>query len=140
MQPSNPEDIAKTIRNTAELFDLEHQAVIGTHISGEIVYWNRAAEQLYGWSADEVLGRNIVEVTPSQPSREQAAAIMGRLQLGHSWSGAFLVRTRAGEEFEARVRDVPVQNARGDLVGIVGVSARGAEVRDGGAPPSDAAV
>ena len=113
-----------TIRQVAELFDTEQQAVIGTRLSGEIVYWNRAAERLYGWSADEVRGRSIVDVTPSRPSREQAKAIMSRLQMGRSWAGAFRVRDRGGAEFRARVRDVPVLDSRGDLVGIVGVSAR----------------
>lgn len=122
--PFIPEEVVEKIRQVAELFDTEQQAVIGTCLSGEIVYWNRAAERLYGWSADEVKGRSIVDVTPSTPSREQAEAIMGRLQTGHSWSGAFRVRDRGGAEFRAQVRDVPVLDARGDLVGIVGVSAR----------------
>ncbi len=110
------------VRRTAELFDTDHQAVIGTLISGVIVCWNRAAHRLYGWSADEVLGRNIVEVTPTRLSRAQAIAIMHRLQAGHSWTGRFRVRTRDGQEFEAHVRDVPVQDSDGVLVGIVGVS------------------
>jgi PAS domain S-box-containing protein len=122
--PSIPDPAVDMIRQVAELFDTERQAVIGTRLSGEIVYWNRAAERLYGWSTDEVRGRSIVDVTPSRPSREQARAIMSRLQMGHSWAGAFRVRDRGGAEFRAQVRDVPVLDARGDLVGIVGVSTR----------------
>ncbi len=112
------------IRKAAELFDTEHQAVIGTLVAGAIVYWNPAAERLYGWTANEVMGRDIVEVTPSTPSREQAIALMNRLREGHSWTGRFRVRRRDGEEFEALVRDVPVLDAKGRLVGIVGVSER----------------
>jgi PAS domain S-box-containing protein len=124
IEPRAAEGAEAAIRKAAELFDTDHQAVIGTLVSGAIVYWNRAAERLYGWSADEVLGRNIVEVTPSSPSREQAVAIMSRLQEGHSWTGQFGVQRRDGEEFKAHVRDVPVQDAKGALVGIVGVSER----------------
>jgi PAS domain S-box-containing protein len=120
--PRAAEGAEAAIRRAAELFDTDHQAVIGTLISGEIVYWNPAAERLYGWSSDEVLGRSIVEVTPSSPSRQQAVAIMSRLQEGHSWTGRFRVRMRDGTEFEAHVRDVPVQDAKGVFVGIVGVS------------------
>jgi PAS domain S-box-containing protein len=122
MHESLPQHVTDAIRHTAQLFDTEQQAVIGTVLSGEIVYWNRAAERLYGWHASEVIGRNIVEVTPSDMSREQAEAIMRNLRLGRSWKGSFLVRARDGREFRAQVRDLPVQAADGELVGIVGTS------------------
>lgn len=112
------------IRRQAELFDTEQQAVIGTTLEGAIVYWNAAAERLYGWSADEVLGRNVVEVTPTSMLREEAEKIMQLLQSGRSWSGLFEVRSRSGEEFAVRVRDLPVTEAEGRLIGVVGISSR----------------
>lgn len=106
----------------AQLFDTEQQAVIGTVLSGQIVYWNRAAQRLYGWAPDEVIGRNILEVTPSDVSREQAETIMTTLRMGRSWRGDFLVRGKDGKEFRATVRDLPVQDSSGELVGMVGTS------------------
>jgi PAS domain S-box-containing protein len=38
------------------------QAVVATDPQARILYWNQGAERLYGWSADEVLGRNAAEV------------------------------------------------------------------------------
>src|SRR3712207_7605308 len=54
---------------------------------GQVVYWNRAAEQTYGWSAKEVMGRSIVEVTPSEELGERAEAIMSELVAGGRWFG-----------------------------------------------------
>jgi PAS fold len=57
-------------------------------------YWNHHAEDLYGWRAEEALGRSILELTPSNQSREQATEIMDRLKRGERWSGDFLVQRR----------------------------------------------
>jgi PAS domain S-box-containing protein len=106
----------------AQLLDAVEQAVIATDPAGEIVFWNRCAERLYGWSAAEVLGRNVVEVVPSEMSREQAADLMERLRAGERWEGEFPVRRRDGSRFHAWVADVPVRDEAGRVMGIVGIS------------------
>jgi PAS domain S-box-containing protein len=116
--------IETIISRHAALFDTARDAVIGTTVPGEIVYWNRGAEKIYGWEADEVRGRSIVDVTPTDVSRDEAESIMNRLRLGHSWTGSFLVRNRAGEEFRVLVCDLPVRSPGGELIGFVGISTR----------------
>ncbi|WP_420126300.1 ATP-binding protein [Longimicrobium sp.] len=106
----------------AQLLDAVEQAVIATNAQGVIVFWNRCAERLYGWRADEVLGRDVVEVVPSEMSREQAADLMERLRAGERWQGEFSVRRRDGSRFHAWVADVPVLDEARRVVGIVGVS------------------
>ena len=54
------------IRFQARLLDAVGQAIIATNTQGTIIYWNRAAEELYGWSTEVVMGCPIVEVTPSE--------------------------------------------------------------------------
>jgi two-component system, cell cycle sensor histidine kinase and response regulator CckA len=109
-------------RAHATLLDAVGQAVVATDPAGTITYWNHAAESLYGWSADAALGRNVMDVTPAEHSREQAEAIMGCLRTGRSWSGEFVVRRRDGTRFRAFVTDTPIVDATGRLTGIVGVS------------------
>lgn len=121
------EDTADALRAHAKLFDIPGQAVIATTTEGIIVYWSAAAELLYGWPAEDAIGRNIVDVTPTDVSREDATAIMATLQKGRTWAGEFNVRTRSGSEFRAYVQDVPVRDPHGTLVGIVGVSSPATE-------------
>ena len=118
----SPVDVLETIAAHARLFDIATEAVIATTTSGEIVYWNDTATRLYGWPRDEVLGRNILDVTPTEATREQAAEIMQSLLAGRSWSGEFGVRRRNGDYFLARVQDIPVRLQSGELAGIIGVS------------------
>ncbi|HEX8681636.1 MAG TPA: PAS domain S-box protein, partial [Ardenticatenaceae bacterium] len=110
------------LRFQSYLLNTVGQAVIATDIDGSILYWNHFAESLYGWSSSEVLGRNIVEVTPSEASKEQALELMARLRAGEGWSGEFLVRRRDGSSFPALVNDSPIKDENGQLVGIIGVS------------------
>src|SRR3954452_13653586 len=97
-------------------------AVIATDLSGHIVRWNPAAEQLYGWTAEEILGRNIAEVTVPETGQEHGDDIMQSLQGGRPWSGGFTVVRKDGSIFSALVTDVGVRTDDGRLVGIVGAS------------------
>jgi PAS domain S-box-containing protein len=113
----------ESLRFHSRLLDTVEQAVIATDLTGKITYWNRHAERLYGWSAEEAVGRDIMDVTPAASSREQAAEIMSRLMAGEMWSGEFDVRRRDGAAFPALVTNTPIHDDAGKLIGIVGVSA-----------------
>ncbi|MEP0799458.1 PAS domain S-box protein [Funiculus sociatus] len=107
----------------SRLLDAVGQAVIATNLDGTIIYWNRYAETLYGWLAAEVLGQNIINITPAQVSKEQAFEIMSRLQLGESWSGEFLIQRRDGSCFPVMVNNAPIHDAEEKFIGILGISA-----------------
>jgi two-component system CheB/CheR fusion protein len=98
-------------------------------LNGTIIYWNSFAEKLYGWSAAEALGANILDLTPAEGLRDQATEILLRLQSGQSWSGEFLVRRRDGSELPVLVTDSPILSDSGELIGIVGVSVDNTERR-----------
>jgi PAS domain S-box-containing protein len=97
-------------------------AVIGTDNDGMIVCWDEGATRLYGWSENEVVGKNVTQVTVAQSSQEEAEEVMEGLRRGECWSGNFLVKRKGGEPFIAQVQNEPVINEEGILVGFVGVS------------------
>lgn len=105
------------------LLDALGHAVIATDTRGRITYWSAAAAELYGWAGEEVVGRDILEVTPSDLSRAEGSEILETLRAGDVWSGDFRVRRRDGRDFLACVTDVPLLGAGGRLTGIVGLSA-----------------
>ena len=105
-----------------QLLESIDQALIATDIQGQIMYWNRFAERLYGWSAAEVMGRSILDVTPATISQVQAAEIMTALLRGERWAGEFWVQRRDGHSFPAEVTDSPILDAQGQLIGVVGIS------------------
>ena len=114
--------ISEKVNFQARLLNAVGQAIVATDVNGDIIYWNDAAEQLYGWSAAEVLGRSIVDVTPAEASKEQAVKILDKLNAGESWSGEFDAKRRDGTPFPAIVTDTPITNDKGKIIGVIGVS------------------
>lgn len=89
--------------------------------------WNTRAEALYGWSKAEAVGRPVASLTVPADDRDVAAEIMATLQRGQPWQGTFRVARKDGSVFSAFVKDSPILDGDGTLVGIVGVSIEIAE-------------
>lgn len=106
----------------AQLLEQVKAAVIATDLEGTVIHWNDHAEELYGWSREETLGRNIAELTVGPAEAEVAGEIMERLRAGETWEGEFVVRRKDGSTFHAYVTDSPIYDAQGRAVGFVGVS------------------
>ena len=113
---------ASQLKFQAGLLEAVEQSVIATDLHGAVVYWNRFAESVYGWSSAEALGRQLGELLVPEASEADSQDIMGRLRRGQSWSGEFLVRRRDGTSFPCLVTDSPLRDASGRLVGVIGVS------------------
>jgi PAS domain S-box-containing protein len=97
------------------------QAVIVTDADGVVVYWNAAAEELYGWSAEEAVGRPIVELAVPQPYQQTGVDILGSLEKGRSWTGSFPALRKDGSTFPALVTGSGIYRD-GEVVGLVGIS------------------
>lgn len=104
-----------------EVLDALGQALIVTDAAGVVVYWNAAAESLYGWAADEALGTKIDELTVPAVAQEVAGEIMRALRDGVPWSGGFPTRRKDGTTIPALVTNTGVYHD-GTLVAVVGIS------------------
>lgn len=98
-------------------------AVIATTMTGDICFWNRFATELYGWQREDVMGKNIMAIMPSEMTVEQGMEIMTRLQKGEHWKGYFRVQRRDKTNFMAHVTDTPIMGVDGNVKFIVGISA-----------------
>ncbi|PQQ21379.1 hypothetical protein Pyn_17966 [Prunus yedoensis var. nudiflora] len=105
----------------AVLDSMGHAVHVCTASSGEINYWNRSAENLYGWKDHEVLGQRVAELLVAEDYHALLKRILERLRLGLSWSGQFPFKKRSGEIFMAMVTKSPLYED-GELVGIITVS------------------
>jgi PAS domain S-box-containing protein len=111
----------ESIRFQARLLDEVGQAVVVSDPDGRIIYWNRAAEDLYGWTREEALGRSVLEITDDADGSARAAAILQQVSAGRPWSGEVDVRSRAGVR-SAIVTNTPLFDEQGALTAIVGVA------------------
>jgi PAS domain S-box-containing protein len=108
-------------RFQARLLDEVGQAVVVTDPEGTIIYWNLAAEDLYGWSRAEAIGRHVLETTVGPDFAHRAAGILEQVRSGQTWSGEFEVVSR-GDRKTALVTNTGMTDEAGRLTAIVGVS------------------
>ena len=104
------------------MLDALDVAVIATDADGVVTTWNSCAVTVYGWSRAEAVGRHITELTVPEEGRRTAEDVIRAIQRGETWQGEFRVRRRDGSVFTAFVKDTPILDGAGTLVGIVGVS------------------
>src|SRR5437588_2238921 len=81
----------------ASLTQCMSDAVISTDTRFTIVSWNAAAETLYGWKQEEVLGKSIFEIIPTTyPFGETAPDLQAYLFSHRSWKGEVIQQRRDG--------------------------------------------
>ena len=115
-------EAAEANRFQARLLDIVEQAVIATDLEGRVTYWNAHAGRLYGWTAEEAVGRPILNLTVTPEGATQAAELLHRITRGESWSGEMQVRRKDGCTFTALVTDAAIFDADGRPAGMVRVS------------------
>jgi len=82
------------LREQATLLDKAQDAILVRDLDHQILYWNRSAERLYGWSATESVGRNARQLLYQDP-RPLDAAIQ-RLMNDGEWVGEIQQITKDG--------------------------------------------
>lgn len=97
-------------------------AIVALDPNRNVTRWNTAAEAIFGWMADEVLGRPY-RVVPAEREQEDRAIFEGLLR-GDVLRGAELIRQRRdGSEVHLLVSAAPLRDLRGDVNGVMGVLA-----------------
>ncbi len=98
------------------------QAIVAVTLDRTIVYWNREAEVMFGWTAEEAVGRTSTELLLRGRSAERASEIVGSVERNEGWSGELEVERRDGTRLWVYVTNRPIYDAAGEVVAIVGSS------------------
>jgi len=112
---------AERLRLQADLIDAAHDAILVRDPTGRILAWNHGAEELYGWTAPEALGRvtHTLFQTRFPLSRADTEAQLAR---DGRWEGE-LVHTRPdGREVVVESRQIVVQDARGTPTAVLEIN------------------
>ncbi len=83
------------VRWQSMMLDGAIDSVVVFDIDGRILYWNREAERVYGWSKAEAVGQDAASLIADKP--EEHARIVGAVRRYRRWSGATTHRTRDGK-------------------------------------------
>lgn len=105
------------------------EAVVASEPQGAIIFWNPAAERLFGWSAREALGRSVMDLVVPPESRERAVELMRDARQGHGEIGSIIAQRKGGERVEIAFSVAPVTGEEGQILAIVGVATDLTEAR-----------
>jgi two-component system cell cycle sensor histidine kinase/response regulator CckA len=87
-------------------------------LDGVVRSWNPAAERLYGWSADEVIGKAYADVSPER--RLELEHLLRSVFDGRSFNGLEVVRqARDGRRLEISASAAPLRSSDGEVTGAI---------------------
>jgi len=115
--------IERQLRYQAQLLENVSDAVIAVDNDYIITSWNRAAEKLYGWTATEVLGKNIYRVLPTtylNGASEQDA--IKAMQSAGKWVGEVVQKRKDGTEVIVEACVSYLRNEKGNIIGMVSIN------------------
>ena len=112
---------AAKLREQASLLDRAQDAIMVRNLDHSIRFWNQGAERLYGWSAEEVLGKTMGEWMYRDP-QVLDTAMAEILAHGGDWSGELEQVARDGSTIHVEARWTAVCDEQGHVNGVLGIN------------------
>lgn len=104
-------------RRLAALVESSDDAIIGKDLNGIITSWNKGAERIFGYKAQEMIGTTIMRLIPTERSDEETA-ILSRIRRGERIEHYETVRRRKnGSLVEIALTVSPIKDVQGRIVG-----------------------
>jgi PAS domain S-box-containing protein len=102
----------------ASIVNSSNDAIIGKTLDGTIMSWNKAAEQCYGYLAEEVIGKSIDLIVPPE-LRDQLSLFLKRVGTGETIEHFDTIRLRKDRtRVEVSVTLSPIKDEEGRIIGI----------------------
>lgn len=106
----------------AHLLENVHDAIIATDENLAITAFNRAAEALYGWTADEALGGDLFEVLQIDPRSPEMREAFRQMRLVGRATGTFVHHHRSGRAIQVESNGIALHDAHGQITGYAMVN------------------
>ena len=113
--------VIEDLRKQSELLQLAHDAIIVRDVNGVILFWNRGAQETYGWSAAEACG-NVTHQFLKTEFFEPFDQMHEKLFKTGSWEGELVHSTREGKRITVASRQVMRHDSEGRVVGILEIN------------------
>ncbi len=100
------------------IVDSTDDAIVGKNLDGVVISWNRAAEQMFGYPAAEIIGQSITRIIPPDRLAEEAS-ILDRVLRGEKLVHFETTRRRKDDEIiPVSLTISPIRSADGRIIGV----------------------
>ena len=105
----------------AAIVESSEDAITSVTLDGTIESWNRGAEKVYGYAADEMKGRNLSILVPAD-RRDEPRKTLERIRQGEGVTDYETVRVRKdGQRIDISLTMSPIKDAAGQIIGASGI-------------------
>ncbi len=116
------EQIGEYRAQLASIIDSSEDAIIGKSLDGTITSWNKGAERIYGYSPDEVVGKPISILAPSDRP-DEIPGILRKIARGESTEHFESIRVaKDGRRLNVSITVSPLRDAAGKIVGASAIA------------------
>jgi PAS domain S-box-containing protein len=105
----------------AGLLDNTEDAIVALDAEWFVTAWNMGAERMYGWTADEVLGRHTLEVARLEMSHEERADVRSAVAEHGRWRGEVVAYRKDETPVFVEAITVALRDERGGITGYLGI-------------------
>lgn len=99
------------------IVDSSHDAIVSKTLDGVVTSWNRTAEELFGYSAAEAVGRNITMIIPPE-LRSEETYVLGCIRHGQKVEHFETIRqAKDGHRLNISLTVSPIRDAHGTVIG-----------------------
>jgi PAS domain S-box-containing protein len=106
----------------ASIVDSSDDAIIGKDLQGRITAWNRGAERIYGYSSEEMIGKNVSVLAPGDRP-DEIPQILERIRRGESVEHFDSVRVaKDGRRLDVSISVSPIREAGGKVIGASAIA------------------
>lgn len=100
------------------IIESSSDAIVSKDFDGTILSWNRSAQKMFGYTAEEAIGKNITILFPPERLAEEEEILVS-VRNGRAYSDYETIRRRKdGSLFPVSLTVSPIKNSKGDIVGI----------------------
>ena len=111
------EQLERDARRLAAIVDSSDDAIVSKDLDGIVTSWNAAAESMFGFTAEEMIGQSIRRLIPAERQPEEDE-VLGRIRRGERVHHYETIRRRKdGTLFPVSLSVSPIRDERGTVVG-----------------------
>lgn len=109
--------VEESMRQAQRIIDSSYDAIISEALDATVVSWNKGAEKMFGYTAQEIIGQSILVLLP--PGQEdEGPALLAKIRSGETLEDADVVRLRKdGTKIDIALSISPIRTKEGVLVG-----------------------